>query len=312
MHSKGHASLRLSVRHTRWPQRTAGPKPVRATRRIAIAAAGGLGILLGAGWLGLQIGPQPFPGLPVASTPSQTLELPAGLPAPVERYFRAIYGERIPQIDSAVLAGRGHLRVSGVTFPARLRFIHVGGAAYRHYIEATWFGFPLLRVNERYVDGRARLELPVGVVANEPKVDQGANLALWGEEAFWLPSVLITDPRIRLEPVNSTTARLIVPFGDTTDRFTVSFNRQSGLLERLEALRYRSATDNEKIPWIVEPVGWQIVGGLCVPNPVALTWQDEGRPWLVVTIEEAAYNVWRWALILLGAVNRQDPVTAAG
>lgn len=82
----------------------------------------------------------------------------------------------------------------GVRFPARFRFTHTAGQGYRHYIEAALFGLPVLRVNETYLDGRARLELPFGVVENEPKIDSAANLGLWAE-SIWLPSIRVTDPR---------------------------------------------------------------------------------------------------------------------
>jgi hypothetical protein len=111
----------------------------------------------------------------------------------VDRYFRSVMGDQVPVINSAVITGRGRLRFSGLTFPARFRFTHKAGQGYRHYIEATWFGFPLLRVNEWYLDRRARLALPVGVVENEPKVDMAANLSLWGESVR-LPSILVADP----------------------------------------------------------------------------------------------------------------------
>ena len=41
--------------------------------------------------------------------------------------------------------------MAGIAFPARFRFIHEAGRGYRHYIEATVFGLPLMKVNERYL-----------------------------------------------------------------------------------------------------------------------------------------------------------------
>jgi hypothetical protein len=159
-----------------------------------------------------------------------------------------------------------------MTFPARLRFTRAAGRAYHHAIDATWFGAPLLRVNEWYRDGHARLELPLGTVAGEPKVDQGANLALWGEVACWLPSVPFTDPRVRWEAIDAARARLVVPFGSTGDRFTVTFDRWTGLLRSLEALRYRAATDAVPIPWRIEALAWSTFDGMRLPSPVTLTW----------------------------------------
>ena len=87
------------------------------------------GILVGLitlGWMGLRVKPAPFPALPQASPPLPTVPLPAGLPAPVERYFRQVYGgDRVPLIETAVISGRATMSpVGGVQIPARFRFIH--------------------------------------------------------------------------------------------------------------------------------------------------------------------------------------------
>lgn len=252
------------------------------------AAAGAM--LLGAARLGLRQQPQPFPAYPQHTPELEYAPLPANLPPLVTRYYRAIAGEHIPRITSAIISARGSLRFSGITFPARLRFTHSAGQGYRHYIEATFFGYPLLKVNEHYLDGQARLELPVGVIENEPKVDMAANLALWGE-SIWLPPVLVTDPRVRWEAIDEATARLVIPFRTGEDVFTVTFDPQTGLIRQIEALRYREATDAAKIPWRMEPLAWDRFHGLLLPARAAVTWADEGRPWLVMAVEEVVYNV---------------------
>lgn len=61
-------------------------------------------------WIGLRIIPAPFPKLPMTPGPVETVPLPGGLPAPVERFYRAVYGARIPVIHSTVLSGRAKIR----------------------------------------------------------------------------------------------------------------------------------------------------------------------------------------------------------
>jgi len=144
---------------------------------------------------------------------------PAG---PVARYYRVTCGEQTPVIESAVISGRAKMRIGGFTFPARFRFTHEAGRNYRHYIEAAVLGIPAMKVNEHYLDGHSRLELPFGTVENAPKIDMAANLGLW-VESIWLPSIYLSDPRVRWITVDSTTAQLIVPFGQEEDAFTVTF-----------------------------------------------------------------------------------------
>src|SRR5687767_8815407 len=129
--------------------------PAKAKARKALLAAGGILLaLIGLGWVGLQTQPAPFPAVPRPPAPPETIPLPAGLPPPVERFYRQVYGEQVPVIKTAVISGRGTMRpVGGITLPARFRFTHVAGRSYRHYFETTLFGVPVMRVNEYYVEG---------------------------------------------------------------------------------------------------------------------------------------------------------------
>jgi len=261
------------------------------TAVIVIAAVIAVLVLfVGLGWLGLQIRPRPFAPFPQVTPPLDTVPLPDGLPTPVSRFYKAITGERTPVIDSAVITGRGKLRFAGINFPARLRFTHDAGQGYRHYIEATLFGYPVFKVNEWYVEGESRLELPVGVVENEPKVNQAANMGLWGE-SMWLPSVFVTDPRVRWEGIDETTARLVVPFGGGEDTFTVEFDPQTGLIRSMESLRYKQATDEAKTRSLFEVSEWDTMAGAMIPSLASVTWEDEGTPWLTFEVDEIVYNV---------------------
>jgi hypothetical protein len=248
--------------------------------------------LVALGWLGLHTRPRPFPPFPLQTPELETVPLPKGLPAPVERFYRQVYGDSVPVIESAVFGGRATLRpvASFPAFPGRFRFTHIAGQGYRHYLEITMFGLPLIKGNEHFLNGKARLDLGIIGVSEGPNVDQAANLGLWAESA-WFPAIWLTDPRVRWEAVDDVTAIMVVPFGEDEEFLVLRFDPQSGMLRFLEAMRYREDTDEGKILWICEALQWTAVGGYTLPAVGRITWFDQGTPWAVFGIEDVVYNV---------------------
>ena len=259
--------------------------------KVILISVSVLAGLLLVGWLGLQFKPRPFAPYPERTPQLRTIPLPAGLPAPVERFYRTVYGDRAPVIETVVIKGRAEISPFGVKLPGRFLFVHNAGKDYRHYIEATWFGLPVMKVNESYVNGNSHFELPVGTYENDPSITQGAVLGLWAE-ASWFPSIWVTDPRVHWQPVDEKTALLFVPFGSREENFVVRFDPATGLIDTLEAMRFRDAGPQaRKILWITQNIGKRMIEGTKLSAVGSATWLDQGKPWAVFSLEEVDYNV---------------------
>lgn len=247
--------------------------PAQARRAISalLGTSGTLAASIGLTWAGLHIQPAPFPAIGQPSAPPETIDLPAGLPAPVECYYRQTYGQHVPVIRTAVLSGRGTIRIFGITFPMRFRFIHEAKRTFRAYFELMVFGLPVIAVNEHYVNNTFRQEKLGSVEQGEPKLDHSANVRMWAEWSTWLPAMLLTDSQVRWEPIDDTTALLAVPFGAAEDHLIVRFDPANNTVQYIEGMKYKHAADMTKTLWI---------------NAV---WFGD-RPWASFKIEDMVYN----------------------
>jgi hypothetical protein len=266
------------------------PSSVMSTvwRRFPSAMLG-LGALLGLGWLGLRVRPAALTAGVPAGCIVNAVPLPAGLPAPVDRFYRQGYSSSVPMVNSAVIVGRGWVRLLGLRWPMRFRCVHEAGRAFTSHIEVTMFGVPVMNVDESLVDGHGQMRTPFGEQSSDPRLDQGSELRLWAESATWLPPILVTDPRVRWSPVDDATALLHVPSGPDGETFVARFDPVTGWLCLLEAMRFRGTEDGKTL-WLCTAQDWAPVSGQQVARTGTLTWQDQGAPWASFTVETVTYN----------------------
>jgi hypothetical protein len=204
-------------------------------------------------------------------------------------------GERILRIETAVVWGRGRFNLNGLWFPMRFKSYNVAGREFRRDMELTWFGVPVFRGYDAYLGGKGTLEITglfglINVSGEGEKFDQGDNLATWAEAPFTTPSALVLDPRIRWEPVDDTSARLVIPFKDEEESLRVSFDPDTGLMTRMSGMRYRGEGD-AKTPWHGETSEWRTIHGIRVPHRPVGVWEDWDGPYVVLDLEGAEYNV---------------------
>ena len=82
-----------------------------------------------------------------------------------------------------------------------------------------------------------------------------------------------------------------MPFGEDEDSFTVTFDPETHLMRTMEALRYRDATDEAKIDWLLAALECDSFHRVLRPSLASVTWEDDGTPWLVIRLDGVVYNV---------------------
>lgn len=243
------------------------------------------GVAVGAGAIAVRQGikalPAPFPA--PDRTPLLDSQPMPDLPAPVRRYLETVAPD-LPPMTTAVVTGRLTMVMQGVHIPGRWRFSHVVGRGYRHDMELTVFGRKVATGTETFIDGHARLDLPTGLVENEPRIDSASAQSMWGE-FLWLPSVLA---HAQWEPIDDQSARLIVPDGAP---MVAWFDAETGLLQRFETVRWRDAGDAEPLPWVSRNIAWTRIEGIGVPAVGAVQWLDQKQPWLRLSVDDVVWNV---------------------
>jgi hypothetical protein len=268
---------------------------LRKATKTFMVAGGSLALLVGVGWLGLRIDPEPFSPHPEKTGELNAAEMPSDLPDPVRQYFQATLGEEVPHIETAVVWGRGYFNLNGLWFPMRFKSYNIAGREFRREMELTWFGMSIFRGYDAYLNGKGILEFTgllglLSVSDSGEKADQGDNLAMWAEAPFTTPSALVLDPRVRWELIDNTTARLIVPFGEQEDSLRVEFDPETSLITQITGMRYRDQEET-KTPYRGEYSEWTTVHGIRVPYRPVATWEDQDEPYVILDIEGVEYNV---------------------
>ena len=70
------------------------------------------------------------------------------------------------------------------------------------------------------------------------------------------------------------------------------FNPDTGLLDSMEAMRFRDSGDQaKKILWITRSMDGKNIDGTKLSAVGSATWLDQGIPWAVFKLEEVKYNV---------------------
>jgi hypothetical protein len=247
----------------------------------------------------LDGGPEPHP--PPMRYDAREL---AGLPAPVQRYFRAVLKDGQPIITAVTLdmAGRFNMAPTGEQwkpFTARQRVMSRRPGFIWDATIAMGPGVTV-RVVDSYIAGRGLLRAKLQGLITMADMHGDGDIARgefmrWFAEVLWYPTALLPSQGARWAAVDDHSANATV--GDGPLSLTLLFRFDpAGLITsfRAEARGSRVGDQLVMAPWEGTWSNYQVVDGVRVPFTGEVAWiRPEGRkPYFVGTVTALAFE---WA-----------------
>jgi hypothetical protein len=258
-------------------------------RKSLLSVPAGILGLAALGLIGLIIPARNYPHPSRKTREIGGFNLPDDLPEPVSRHFLAVLGINPPQMNSAVIWGRGRFKSLGLWLPMRFRCHFKNGHNYLKEMQITWFGFPIHSKVQAYKGHTASSQIR-DLTSSYPSSDntgQDNLLSLWAE-SMWMPSLLITDQSVQWDTIDESTAWLIVSRNGNHEPILTRFNPNNGLIEEIIALRCRKA-GGEKVNWRVTYSHWRPFHRLLLPAKIITSWDDSGA-YTILNAQGVEYN----------------------
>ena len=200
----------------------------------------------------------------------------AGLPAPVQRYFRHVLPEGQPYLRGLRLRHGGQfktdlngdwLRIAGE------QYITADPAGFIWQGTTRWF-----TARDEYVAGRGcltvRLLGAVPIVAGAGLTYDQGELLRWLAECAWLPTALLPASGRTWTAVDDHSAHFTLTTASQSATLLVRFNERDEIAE-CEALRYFG--DTKLVPWVGRFAQYQRRHGMLVPLAAEACWVVDGQ-----------------------------------
>ena len=211
-----------------------------------------------------------------------------GLPAPVQRYFRAVLKEGQPIIAAVTVDLAGTFNLSATDeqwkpFTSRQRVV-TPRPGFLWDAQVSMLPGLTVRVVDSYIDGKGLLHAAVLGLFTVADFHGGGEIAR-GElmrffaEAAWYPTALLPSQGVRWEALDDRSANATLVDGPLTLTLLFRFNN-AGLIDsaRAEARGAMIGKEMVMIPWEGSWSNYQVRGGMTVPMSSEAAWlRPEGR-----------------------------------
>jgi hypothetical protein len=225
-----------------------------------------------------------------------------GLPAPVQRYFRAVLKDGQPIIAAVALELAGTINLSATgeqwkPFTSRQRVV-TRRPGFLWDAHVSMLPGVTVRVVDSYIAGEGLLHAAILGLFTVANVSGGGEIAR-GEfmrffaEAAWYPTALLPSQGVRWEAVDDRCANATVVDGLLTLTLLFRFN-DAGLIDSFRAEARGAGVGKEMvmIPWEGSWSNYQTRDGMTVPFTGEVAWvRPQGRkPYFLGTVTSLTYE----------------------
>jgi hypothetical protein len=211
-----------------------------------------------------------------------------GLPAPVQRYFRAVLQDSQPIIAAAAVELAGTFNLSATDeqwkpFTSRQRIV-TRRPGFLWDAQVAMLPGVTVRVVDSYIAGEGLLHAAILGLFTVAEVSGGGEIAR-GEfmrffaEAAWYPTALLPSRGVRWEAVDAACANATIVDGPLTLTLLFRFN-DAGLIDSFRAEARGAGVGKEMVmlPWEGSWSNYQTHDGMTVPFTGEVAWmRPQGR-----------------------------------
>jgi hypothetical protein len=239
--------------------------------------------------------------LPIGSRTYSSEEL-NGLPAPVQRYFRAVLKDGQPIISAVSVEHTGTFNMSETgeqwrPFTSTQRVI-TQRAGFDWEGRIVMMPGLTVRVHDSYIAGEGILHATLfGLVSlanmrGSLEVAQGEFMRFFAE-AVWYPTALLPSQGVHWDAVDNTSARATLKDGETTLTMLFRFN-EHGLIGSVcgEARGRTVAGAVIPTPWEGRCHNYELRNGMCIPIEAEAAWilREGAKPYWRGRITRLSYE----------------------
>ncbi|HTI10522.1 MAG TPA: DUF6544 family protein [Puia sp.] len=196
----------------------------------------------------------------------------AGLPEPVQRYFRHVLKEGQPYISYVRLFHKGRFRTS-----LKSGWRNIEGEEYftTENPGMIWKGRTTsFTAIDKYAGGKGQLKVfflsLFRILKREGPVYDKSEMMRWLAESVWFPTNLLPDERLQWEPIDAHHALLCFQHANLQLFFKVSFNDKGEIVE-FETKRYMDPLRQET--WFGRVGSYQQHNGILIPGMIRALWR---------------------------------------